>query len=73
LAGYATDFIERRWRTVQKVLGNRMQLSEIWLRTRDKRGSRLDRTGSGLKPILAESGGSDCNFLKIGGSRLDTD
>jgi len=54
---------------VQKVLGNRMQLSEIWLRTRDKHGSRLDRTG--LKPILAESGGSDCNFLKIGGSRLD--
>jgi len=40
--------------------------------TRDEHGSRLDRTGSGLKPILAGSGlDGTAIFLKIGGSGLD--
>jgi len=40
--------------------------------TRDEHGSGLDRTGSGLKPILAGSGlDRTANFLKFGGSGLD--
>jgi len=39
---------------------------------RDEHGSGLDRTGSGLKPILAGSGlDRTAIFLKIGGSGLD--
>jgi len=39
---------------------------------RDEHGSGLDRTGSGLKPILAISGlDRTAFFLKIGGSELD--
>jgi len=39
---------------------------------RDEHGSGLDRTGSGLKPILARSGlDRTAIFLKIGGSGLD--
>jgi len=42
------------------------------LATRDEHRSRLDRTGSGLKPILAGSGlDRTAIFLKIGGSGLD--
>jgi len=40
--------------------------------TRDEHGSGLNRTGSGLKPILAGSGlDQTAMFLKIGGSGLD--
>jgi len=40
--------------------------------SRDEHGSGLDRTGSGLKPILAGSGlDRIAIFLKIGGSGLD--
>ena len=40
--------------------------------TRDEHGSGLDRTGSGLKPILDGSGlDRTAIFLKIGGSGLD--
>jgi len=40
--------------------------------TRDEHGSRLDRTGSGLKPILVGSGlDRTANFLKFGRSGLD--
>jgi len=39
---------------------------------RDEHGSRLDRTGSGLKPILAGSGlDRTANFFLIGGSGPD--
>ena len=39
---------------------------------RDEHGSGLDRTGSGLKPILAGLGlDRTVIFLKIGGSGLD--
>jgi len=42
------------------------------LYTRDEHGSGLDRTGSGLKPILAGSGlDRTAICLKIGGSGLD--
>jgi len=42
------------------------------LPTRDEHGSGLDRTGLGLKPILAGSGlDRTVIFLKIGGSGLD--
>jgi len=40
--------------------------------SRDEHGSGLDRTGSGLKPILAGLGlDRTAIFLKIGGSELD--
>ena len=39
---------------------------------RDEHGSGLDRTGSGLKPILARSGmDRTAVFFKTGGSGLD--
>ena len=39
---------------------------------RDEHGSRLDRTGSGLKPILTGSGlDRTAIFFKIGGPGLD--
>jgi len=47
-------------------------LEGVGLQTRDEHGSGLDRTGSGLKPILAESGLSRTAIVfKIGGSGLD--
>ena len=46
--------------------------SNFVLSSRDERGSGLDRTGSGLKPILAGSGlDRTATFLKITRSGLD--
>ena len=46
--------------------------STILAHSRDEHGSGLERTGSGLKPILARSGlDRTAIFLKIGGSGLD--
>jgi len=53
---------------VSGSLSNRILL----FRTRDEHGSGLDRTGSGLMPILAASGlDRTAIFLKIVGSGLD--
>jgi len=47
------------------------RLARQMLRSRDEHGSGLDRTGSGLKPILAGSGlDRIAIFLNIGGSGL---
>jgi len=47
-------------------------LGSVSTTSRDEQGSGLDRTGSGLKPILVGSGlDRNAIFLKIGGSGLD--
>ena len=47
--------------------------AHLWcLYNRDEHRSGLDRTGSGLKPILVGTGlDRTAIFLEIGGSRLD--
>jgi len=59
-------------RTSNSLLRNYRYIATIVLASRDEHGSGLDRTGSGLKPILDGSGRNrTAIFLKIGGSGLD--
>jgi len=55
--------------TLVRSVGANLQAT---IRIRDEHGPGLDRTGSGLNPILAGSGlDRTAIFLKIGGSGLD--
>ena len=54
----------------QSVMESRDPFLRVWVR--DEHGSGLDRTGSGLKPILTASGlERTAIFTKNGGSGLD--
>ena len=66
-------FIATEWfLQLKKIVKYFFDISGRLVAARDEHGSGLDRTGTGLKPIVAESGlDQTAIFFKIGRSGLD--